>query len=451
MRSNHFSSTVNFATKGLICLTLAVFVCCLFAIPSHSQSLSLGTLATNGSPASCNDGDGFYYYVYPYTGLALDMTCQAATVSGCSQVINGQTVTPDPWTLTIGYLNPVGAVSGLTAAKGLVVLHGGDGGTTPESYALADYYFRAGFEVVQVKWDNAWEFAYADMTGKTGNIMVAACRPATVFSWVYNNLFKNAPNFLNTAGMCGLGDSAGSAAIAYALAYYGADGYMDHVELLSGPVLSDIRAGCGVGPGLGTQDHVDVCSGSSVCQLGGGSTWTLTPNFVSGTQTTLDNWTNEPAHCAGNTTTGDPSNTDWLRESILDQPAVSNGPTPKLAYSNTSMSAWLCRSVVDHTGVNCANIGNNDSNDCPNNSSPQGWFFYQNVSTGTESFNVYPVDGCTNAEAVGSGTVPGFYPQDFGGSGSGGGTAKGQAAISYDLAGYISGSVSIPAMCVRRH
>jgi hypothetical protein len=195
--------------------------------------------------------------------------CQQATVNGCSQVINGQTVTPDPWTVTIGYMNPVGVISGLTSAKGLIILHGGDGGTMPESNSLADAYFRAGYEIVQVVWDNAWEYAYANMTGKTGNIQVAACRPATVFNWVYNNFFLNAPNFLNTAGMCALGDSAGSAAIAYSLAYYGADSYLDHVELLSGPVLSDLRAGCGVGTGFGTNDPVTVCSSGSACQLGG--------------------------------------------------------------------------------------------------------------------------------------------------------------------------------------
>jgi len=378
-------------------------------------------------------------------------TCQAATVSGCSQVINGQTITPDQWTVTIGYLNPVGVISGLAAAKGLIVLHGGDGGTTPESFALTDAYFRAGFEVVQVAWDNAWEFAYANMTGKTGNIMVAACRPATVFSWINSTLFPGILNANSRAGMCALGDSAGAAAVAYALAYYGADLYLDNAELLSGPVLGDIRAGCGVGTGFGTNDPVTVCSSGSACQLGGGGTWTLTPNFVAGTQTTLDNWTNESAHCAGNTTTGDPSNTDWLRESIVDQPSVSNGPTPKFAYSNTSMSAWLCRHVIDHNGTNCGAIGNNDSNDCPNNSSPQGWLYYQNITTGTASFNIYAVDKCQNAEAVGSGNVPGFYPQDFGGSGSGGGTVSGQTAITYDMVGYNSGTAIIPAQCVRRH
>jgi hypothetical protein len=68
-----------------------------------------------------------------------------------------------------------------------------------------------------------------------------------------------------------------------------------------------------------------------------------------------------------------------------------------------------------------------------------------------QSFNVYPVDACTNAEGVGSGNVPGFYPQDFGGSGSGGGTVGGITAITYDTVGYNSGTAQIPAMCVRRH
>lgn len=68
-RSGNFPSTVNFAANALIYLTLVVFVCCLLATPSHSQSLSLGMLATNGNAAACNPGAGFYSYNYPNTGL----------------------------------------------------------------------------------------------------------------------------------------------------------------------------------------------------------------------------------------------------------------------------------------------------------------------------------------------------------------------------------------------
>jgi hypothetical protein len=145
------------------------------------------------------------------------------------------------------------------------------------------------------------------------------------------------------------------------------------------------------------------------------------------------------------------SNLDWLKESIVDQPSISGGPTPTFTYSNTSMSAWLCRGVIDHNGYDCTANHNNNSQSCPNNSSPQGQLFYQNIASGTLHFAVYAVDMCQNAEAVASGNVPGFYPQDFGGSSSGGGTIQGLNAITYDMVGYTSGTIIIPAACVRRH
>lgn len=86
------------------------------------------------------------------------MTCQQATVSGCSQVIDGQTVTEDSYSVTIGYLNPAGVIPGSAPTKGLIIFHGGAGGTAPESFAVADNYFRAGFEVVQVVWNTGdWQ------------------------------------------------------------------------------------------------------------------------------------------------------------------------------------------------------------------------------------------------------------------------------------------------------
>jgi hypothetical protein len=63
---------------------------------------------------------------------------------------------------------------------------------------------------------------------------------------------------------------------------------------------------------------------------------------------------------------------------------------------------------------------------------------------------VYPVDGCGNAEGVGDGNVPGFYPQFFGGNSSGGGTVSGITAITYDMVGYTSGTTVIPAQCIHR-
>ena len=42
---------------------------------------------------------------------------------------------------------------------------------------------------------------------------------------------------------CAQGHSAGSSALAYSMSHYGID-RLDHVELVSGPVMSDLKQGC---------------------------------------------------------------------------------------------------------------------------------------------------------------------------------------------------------------
>lgn len=329
-------------------------------------------------------------------------------------------------------------------AKGVIVLHGGDGGVSPESFALTDAYFKAGYEVVQVAWWDDWEMLSDPMTGP-GNIQHAACRPATFLNYIYTSIYLPmiAPGGVNgSAAMCALGDSAGSAAIAYSLAYYGAGNWLDNVEMLSGPVLSDIEQGCEIPKA----SSVTVCSPSSPnqgwgCQLGsGGSTWTLLPEYVGGAQTGVQKWTNDLS-CAGSGNTSSGSNSNWLKESIVDQ---GTGASPTFVYSKTSMSAWLCRSVYNRNGVsyNCGATNNGNSNYCPNNSSPQGQIFYQNIPYLTPNFSVYAVDACGNAEAVGSGNVLGYAPQVFNG------TVTGITAITDDMVGV---PPVIPAMCIRRH
>jgi len=119
-------------------------------------------------------------------------------------------------------------------------------------------------------------------------------------------------------------------------------------------------------------------------------------------------------------------------------------------YPSTAVSGWLCRSVVANPNYDCAANNNNNPNSCPNNSSLQGQLFYKNIGVGNAPphYAVYAVDGCGNAEGVASGTVPGFYPQDFGGTQSGGGNAGGLTAITDDMIGYAP--FQIPAQCVRR-
>jgi hypothetical protein len=430
------TSTITIATKLLVVSTLVAIAVCVFAIPSHAQgsALPLGTIGVD-PPAPCNPSNGWYYYSNGQTNY--NMSCQNASVT-CSNVAPNIA----DLSLTFGYLNPVGIVLPTgSVPKGVIVLHGGDGGTSPESFALTDAYFKAGYEVVQVAWWDDWEMISDPMTGP-GNIQNTACRPATFFNYINQYFYQPLKTPTYQGGMCALGTSAGSAAIAYSLAYYGADSYLDNVELLSGPVLSDIKQGCQIPQA----NSVIVCSPTSPnqgwgCQLGnGGSTWTLLPEFVGGAQNGVQKWTNELSTCAGSQNTSAQSNADWLKESIVDQ---GTGATPKFTYSNTAMSGWLCRSVYNIGVVyNCAATNNGNSNYCPNNSSPQGQLFYQNIPNGTLHFSVYAVDFCTNAEAVGSGNVPGYQPQVFNGY------VSGITAITDDMVGL---APNISPQCVRRH
>ena len=41
--------------------------------------------------------------------------------------------------------------------KDLIIMNNDDGGETPGSNMLADKYFRAGYEVVQFAWADAWK------------------------------------------------------------------------------------------------------------------------------------------------------------------------------------------------------------------------------------------------------------------------------------------------------
>jgi hypothetical protein len=134
------------------------------------------------------------------------------------------------------YLNPAGIAPGITASnvQGVVVYFDGSAGTDPSmeqsEYDMMSYYFTQGYEVVQVAWNTAWEAVWNPWpysSSPIGNIQNAACRPASFLYYVDTaaasyNLFQAVVAGNAAAGMCAQGFSAGSAQIAYSLAYYGA-------------------------------------------------------------------------------------------------------------------------------------------------------------------------------------------------------------------------------------
>jgi hypothetical protein len=205
--------------------------------------------------------------------------------------------------------------------------------------------------------------------------------------------------------MCAQGGSAGSAALAYYLAYYGGGSTLDAVELTSGPTLSDLRLGCEIPlPAQVTACGLTNYNGGQYgCQLGaGGSTWTLSPTYLSGANGAVGGWTNDTS-CANGTTTSSASNLRWLQQSLVDD--GTNSPT--FTYSSTAMSAWLCRTVNNPNNYNCAAVNNNNVHYCPNNSSPQGQVFYANIGSTNSppAYGVWAINLCAGSEGVAEGHV----------------------------------------------
>jgi hypothetical protein len=271
---------------------------------------------------------------------------------------------------TYGVVNPGGK-------DGTIVFFNGDDGTTVGFTQYVEAYGPPAhdYQSVQVIWATAWE--------ETGNgtgtsLKTAACRPATLLDWLLNQR-----NVYSGGGMCAQGASAGSAAIAYSLAEYGAQ-YLNHVVLESGPVLSDVSVGCNP-----NSSSVTVCPGNE-CLTGREGSWPDSPIYVDGNEDSVSTWTGAYGQnsCAGGNRIPQTQYTAWKNMSIVD----GNPSDSTFNYPKTSLSGWLCSKPVG-------------CDSCQNNSAAQGQLFYQNV---TSSKSVYRVDNCQGTEGVEQGSVPEF-------------------------------------------
>lgn len=320
----------------------------------------------------------------PYTPLPLgtvinvaSTTCPPGYASGTSCF--SATVTC-PSTVNLGFI--YGEI-GSGSAGTIVIFNGGAGDKGPGGTNFAADYVNKGFNVVQVVWNTAWELTG---NGSGVSIKTAGCRPATVLNYVWKNIYTNTSG---TAGMCAQGTSAGSGAIGYALAEYGAGAYLDNVELLSGPVFGDIEKGCVVP----NTPSFTVCPRSQTyCNTGnppeGG--WPDAPQYIGGDITAINNWSGIAA-CNGSSNTTTAQNTAWKQMSIVDGLSDST-----FTYSQTAMAGWLC----SNTSVNCG------SQPCQNNSAAEGQYFYVNITGAVEPFKVYRIDKCSGQEGVASGFLP---------------------------------------------
>ena len=301
--------------------------------------LPLGTMSVPTSLSRCPSG--FY----------AGSSCFQSTVS-CAATA--------PITVVYGYRTPPGVV------KGTILMHDGGGGTTPFTHGPRDgrtfpeSFFNAGYRIVQLAWATDWE----DTNLPRKNIRVAACRPATLMKYIYENVHgeKNA-----LGGMAALGQSGGSGALGYALSWYGAGDYLDKAMFSSGPVFSDISLACAVPP-----KPIVICAANQFgCTEGG--PWTASPEVGELHATEFRTYSGI-ASCSDETHPPTPAQLDSLRSmSIIDKDGSVFVDFPK-----TAVSAWLCTAY-----------------DVP--ASPLGAAYFSHITSPSQvaAYSVNPVTDCT--------------------------------------------------------
>lgn len=335
---------------GTVIAFTAVMAVSFFSTPTYAQKapLPLGSINPRKVVAmpTCP------------AGYLPGMSCFHGTVEKCSGT--------DSLGFSFGVADPQSYISGT------IVFHDGGGGTTP--YSEPEYgvkYLAAHYRVIFLAWDSDWEDTSNDPLGVS--IKDAACRPATLFHYLYQNYYTE-------GGMCAQGFSAGSGALGYSLAWYGSASYLDNVELLSGPVFSDIDAGCRVP----NPPAVTVCAtGQYGCS---GAEWPDPPSYVRGEQELVGPWSGWNS-CNEGKPTSALAQSAWKAMSIVD--GTSN---PSFIYPKTAMAGWLCSNV----------------NTVQNNSAAEGNFFYLQFTNSSQAaqFSVTRIDHCHGVEGVTRGETP---------------------------------------------
>jgi hypothetical protein len=156
-------------------------------------------------------------------------TCPAGAATGenCEEI-----------TVSCTGLPPLGAILGVATPTapliGTIILHGGGPGTNFLDNGFPNTYLAAGFNVVQIAWASDWA------TANGSGVKNAACRPATVFDYVFRTVHGSS----RSIGFCGQGASGGGAALGYSLADYGLSDEFDYVVIAAGPSVSRMDYGC---------------------------------------------------------------------------------------------------------------------------------------------------------------------------------------------------------------
>jgi hypothetical protein len=345
-------------------MTVAFLILCLALgclTPLMGQALPLGSIAVSKAivPCSAVANNGKFY-----TG----MLCQQAFITCPNAAQIG---------LTYGWTGP-------TNPQGTIVMFSGGSGTSPTeqgddilTYA-ANYI--SNFQIIQVEWASAWEDPSSDGSG--GNVLNAACRPATFLNYINTSLRQGA--------MCAQGGSAGGAAIGYAMAWYGAASYIATAVFTSGPTLSEMDQGCTY-PNASTPT---ICgSGSTYCSSATKS-WTDRIIYVPHYNADVSAWTGIAA-CA-TPQVNSANYPTWAAMSLVD--GSTTGANSTFNFQSTTKHSWLC---AGYQLQQC------NPPSCPNNSASEGKYFYDAVAkAGDTNVLVSGVTNCVGEEGVAQGNDP---------------------------------------------
>ena len=245
--------------------------------------------------------------------------CPAGAIPGAScRTVNVSCPALDDLSAVVATTAPAGT------AAGTVVLHGGGGGVALDFQGGNGSRFGAdlvqgGYRVVQVAWMSEWEQT------QTMGILPAACRPATLFRWVFTDIHQGDRQH----GFCALGSSAGSGALSYSLAHYGLGDTFDQVELVAGPPFGRIDYGCA--PATYPGPPRDLCPGLTDAPIA----------FDASEAELVGGWENTPGRCgAGQALPADL--THWAADSV-----VSPGAT--YAYPLTPVRFYYCAASPNAT------------------------------------------------------------------------------------------------------
>jgi hypothetical protein len=226
----------------------AIYFLAIYA-QGQSNPLPLGTWTSNGS-ASCS-------------GFQKNAACESLTIS-CPNA--------DPINVTVGTV---------TETLGKTVLYAnGSEGTTPGGSGYGIPLVKAGYTFVAFEWASPWQEG-------PGNMLTAACRPATLFNYVASKS--------DGGQIAVIAASAGAGALAYALSWYGAS-FVSAAFITSGPPYTVLGQGC------------ETPKAEWV-------PWQSALNFMQGTQPLMSTFTGQTCEPKSDTTQLEYQN--WEAQSIL--------------------------------------------------------------------------------------------------------------------------------------